>query len=336
VRRLAAIAFGALTACSATHPTVTWDGLDPASPADFGPADAIVDVPVRQRPWHFTIYEGIELQTPHYRIYTTLTSDPVLDTLPLFMERALARYTTSIARLPAPGSRLETFLFETRGQWEAKTRLLLPEQASIFLALGRGGVTTRGTSLLYFIGRADTLAIAAHEGWHQYSQRTFRSPLPMWMEEGIATWMEGYVTYPDGVPKFRPWANRQRYHTLREAADAGRLIPLDELLRRTPQSFLEGGESHLLVYYAQVWALTHFLIEGEQQRYRKALQLALMDAAQGRLKHAGRGDDRGAEILSAYIDDDLADFERRYQTFVMAISQVGGASRIVQGRSPLE
>ena len=52
-----------------------------------------------------------------------------------------------------------------------KTREILPQQASSFRNLGRGGFTTRGIAVLFYIDywrsreHHDTLAIAAHEGW---------------------------------------------------------------------------------------------------------------------------------------------------------------------------
>src|SRR5690606_28941593 len=142
-------------------------------------------------------------------------------------------------------------------------------------------------SVLYYIDRYsfpyDTLAIAAHEGWHQYTQQTFKHQLPVWLEEGIATYMEGFRRNDDGVLVFTPAANRERQETLRRAVRRGHLIPLNDLLTRTPQSFLGSSKETLLVYYAQVWALTNFLAEGENGRYRAALAEVLTDAAEGRL-----------------------------------------------------
>ena len=305
--------------------------------------DPLTSVRVQRRPWQFGGDAGEVITTPHYRVYTTLTRRWVLERLPLFLERALEQYTTALAPLPQPGSRLETYLFETRSQWEAKTRQMLPKQAPTFLILGRGGFTTRGTSVLYYIGRSDTLSIASHEGWHQFSQATLRSQLPLWMEEGIATYMEGFTSHPDGVPKFRPWANLERYHTLRDAVRADQLIALAELLHRTPQSFLHESKSQLLIYYAQVWALTHFLVEGNGGRHRDALEEVLIDAARGRLavqtlgRLGGPGGVRlGTAVVTAYVDPDINAFERRYVQFVQSIVRTGGRSRIVQGRSPLQ
>ncbi len=317
-----------------------------AAPGSLGTVvsagDRITSVPYREQPWTFGDYEGVILTTPNYRVYTTLTQHTVLDRLPLFMERGLAHYTSALGTLPDPPKRLETYLFQTRNQWEAKTRQMLPQQAGTFLTLGRGGFTTRATSVLYYIGRTDTLAIAAHEGWHQYAQQTFRRQLPLWLEEGIATYMEGFLSHPDGLPKFRSWANLERFHTLRDAVRVNRLIPMDVLVDRSPQSFLEVGKSKLLIYYAQVWALVHFLVEGEGGRYDQALQRVLLDAAAGRLKTsdgAGRGRRRasrlGPQVIEAYFDPDVRAFEQRYLQFVRAVVRTGGRDRIVQGRSPL-
>ncbi len=319
-------------------------GVSAASLSDAGvhlTPETLTSVSATQRPWQFGGTAGTVITTPHYRVYTTLTRQSILDRLPLFLERALAHYTTALAPLPEPGARLDTYLFESRGQWEAKTRQMLPRQAPTFLTLGRGGFTTRGTSVLYYIGRKDTLSIAAHEGWHQFSQETFRSQLPMWMEEGIATYMEGYISHPDGLPKFRPWKNLERFHTLRDAVRAGRLISLDDLLSRTPQSFLKESKNELLIYYAQVWALTHFLAEGQRGRHRAALREVLVDAVRGRLavnalgRRGGPGGVRlGSAVLTAYFDTDLERFEQAYLQFVRSVVRTGGRDRVVQGRSP--
>ena len=319
-------------------------GVSAASLSD-GPGrltpDTLTSVPVTKRSWHFGGAAGKVITTPHYRVYTTLTRQSILDRLPLFLERAMAHYTTALAPLPYPRTRLDTYLFESRGQWEAKTRQMLPRQASTFLTLGRGGFTTRGTSVLYYIGRKDTLAIAAHEGWHQFSQEIFRSQLPLWMEEGIATYMEGYTSHPDGLPRFRPWMNLERFHTLRDAVRAGRLIPLEDLLSRTPQSFLKDSKNELLIYYAQVWVLTHFLAEGQHGRYRESLREVLIDALRGRLavrslgRRGGPGSVRlGSAVMTAYFDSDLTQFEQAYLQFVQRVVRTGGRDRVVQGRSP--
>lgn len=284
-------------------------------------------------PWIFAAYEGKQITTPNYEIYTTLRYDSVLDQLPLFYESALLQYTTALGDLPIPKQRFESYLFQDRRQWQDKTRQMLPDQADLFLRLGRGGFTTRGIAILYYIdyGRRprDTFAITAHEGWHQYTQRTFRNYLPIWLEEGIATYMEGVRIGADGVPTFEPERNWERSRTLREAIRRDRLIPLDDLLRRSPQSFLESGKDQLLVYYAQVWGVIHFLNDGQGGKYRAGLRELLQDAAHGRMsarlaEAAGsEGGSRsrnfgrtGSTSVQVYFKTNMIEFEREYREYI--------------------
>lgn len=292
-------------------------------------------------PWRFAAYPGQLLKTPNFHIYTTVEIEDFVEQLPLFYELALAHYTTVLGELPQPDNILETYLFHDRRQWQAKTKQMLPNQSNIFSMLGRGGFTTRGIAVLYYIDwrnsrtSRDTFAIAAHEGWHQYTQQTFKHHLPVWLEEGLATYMESFSLAHDGTPQFRPWTNRERRMALARAARDEALIPLKELLQRSPQSFLETGRDRLLSYYAQVWALTRFLVEYDEGRYRKGLEEVLQDAAHGRLtgrlmgsEAIGSGRRRGVAMTSRvgpwiileYMNRDLDEFEAQYLEFVQSLT----------------
>jgi hypothetical protein len=320
---------------SSSEPMLTTRGGGPAVvvTAPLEPAPLPRTVETTREPWKFAAYPGYVITTPNYRIYTTIASERILRRLPLFLECAMTRYTTVLADLPTPEQPLQTYIFRDRRQWSAKTRQMLPEQAGAFENLGRGGFSTRGTSVLYYIDWAgrdkDTFAIAAHEGWHQYTQQTFRHPLPVWLEEGIATYMEGYrfrLSYE--VPEFSPSRNWERARALGEAIRRDALIPLPELLNKTPQAFLSEGKSRLLTYYAQVWALTRFLAERDE--YRDALAQVLTDAARGSLVQKvarapaviARGvgnraitSRAGPWLILAYFTDDIDQFERDYLVF---------------------
>jgi hypothetical protein len=304
-----------------------------------GPATTPIAASASSRqPWQFGDVQGMLITSPNYRIYTTIEYDRILDRLPVFYERALQQYTSALANLPMPDEHLETYLFQTRSQWQTKTEQMLPDQAKMFSNLGRGGFTTHGTSVLYYIDRMgytrDTFAIAAHEGWHQYTQQTFKHQLPIWLEEGVATYMEGYRTNSDGEPEFMPKANFERRETLKDAARSHKLITLDDLLTRTPQSFLNQGKEPLLVYYAQVWALTRFLSEGENGKYKSALADVLTDAAEGKLvgrmmtspvtansRHRGAASNHvGPAVAQEYFNRDLAELQQQYLSFVDQIT----------------
>jgi len=285
-------------------------------------------------PWSFASYEGRLITTDNYHIYTTIDHERTLAQLPLLYESALEQYLTAFGPLPDPQSRFKSYLFQDRRQWQAKTRQILPNQSDLFMRLGRGGFTTRGVAILYYIDYGnrprDTFAIAAHEGWHQYTQRTFRHHLPIWLEEGIATYMEGCKIGVDGQPYFSR-RNSERWRMLRETVRRDQMIPLTELLRRTPQSFLEDSKNNLLVYYAQVWALVHFLHDGNDGAYFDGLHELLQDASKGRLiqrladvsdQHWSRRSQRiastriGLEAVYAYFTEDMTAFEQQYIDYV--------------------
>jgi len=301
----------------------------------------------KTEPWQFAAAQGSLITTRNYRVFTTVTQGGFLDRLPGFYENMLELYTSTLADLPRPDNQLTTYLFQSRRQWMAKTQEILPEQADMFSNLGRGGFTTRGTSVLYYIDRwgpsaRDTFAIAAHEGWHQYTQETFRHQLPIWLEEGIATYMEGYRVTRQGDFQWQPWANFERWETLDEAVDRDELIDLPELLTRTPQSFLNDSKDSLLVYYSQVWALTRFLAEGENGRYRESLEQLLLDTASGKLigrmmassttRNGGRRgvtaiNRVGPAVVREYFNSDLVEFEAQYLKFVNEVASVRPTSR---------
>jgi hypothetical protein len=295
-------------------------------------------------------HDGLQLTTPNYVIYTTKTTDSFIERLPLFYEAALANYTSALADLPYPKDRLQTYLFRDREQWMEKTREILPGQANTFRNLGRGGFTTRGTAVLFYIDywrsqkHHDTLAIAAHEGWHQYTQGTFKDSLPVWLEEGVATYMEGFRARR-GLTIFSPSENFERRSALRDAARKAKddpanapLISLELIVTRTPQAFLSAGKSDLLTYYAQVWALVRFLAEGEDGRYRDGLERVLLDAANGRLMSrlqsaahkrgmAWRGPFStaivGRLVVTEYFNGDFTAFERQYLAFIDELTAYG-------------
>lgn len=294
---------------------------------------------------------GETLITAHYRVNVTLREGSLKRMFPIFAEAALEHYTTALGRLPDPPHALETMLFGSRTQWEDFTKERLGDDAGTYLALGRGGYTIDALSVLYDLGRWDTLALAAHEGWHQYTQATFKHSLPVWLEEGLATYMEGHRWgRNEDRPTFAPWRNFERFGELREAARADELIPLDELIEGAPQRFLRrDGRSKLLTYYAQVWALTHFIAEGEGGRYRAALETLLQDAAAGRLAgkvatspHLPPGRPRsmasrlGKAVVLAYLNPDFAEFKQNYDRFVAALVDRGMGDYIGRGESPVK
>jgi hypothetical protein len=338
--------FTLLLSCSSPRPTT--------SPALLNPAPTVLS----SEHWSFEGADGLLLRTTHYRLFTTEPDPHLRLAMPELLERALSHYTTALTPtpLPIPDLKLDTFLLATRPQWESLTRQVMGDSAAPYLRIQRGGFASGGRALLFSIGHRDTLAIAAHEGWHQYTQRTFKHELPLWLEEGIATYMEGFI--PDPVhpefPLFRPWANPERFEQLATSHRAGRLMPLTQLLETSPASLLASDTDLALTYYAQAWALVHFLSDGpvapptssggSDEPGATGLSRLLHDAAAGRLRAAidrrhGAGashllarERRGTEVFTTYFGDlDRAD--RAFGAFMRMVVD-GSKDRIVAGFRP--
>lgn len=347
-------------------------GAEPAarSPSDSSLGVIDPDRPVPEsfnvvssiEPWSFMGEPGQIIRTPSYRIFTTEQSPAIVRRLPRFLESCLDHYRTALADggsepLPLPSLKLDTFVMASRPQWERLTKQFMGEQAGLYLRIPRGGYASGGRAVLFDVGTGDTLTIAAHEGWHQYTQRAFKQSMPVWLEEGIATYMEGHGWTGElgDTVVFRPWANVERFDQLRKAHSEGRLMPLGDLLNSTPADLLGGGHAHggvasdaALIFYAQVWALTHFLHEGENGRYRDDLYRLVRDAAEGNLYTNvidARGEAaavnaartrKGSAVFETYFDASLAEAASQYKDFMDQIAAPGSRGPIVAGESPIK
>lgn len=295
--------------------------------------------------WTFGDVKGNIVRTEHYRIYTTEKNPVIKSRMLTFVEYALAHYRTALGPLPAPPQRLDTYLMDNRPQWERLTQRLMADQAAELTRIQRGGYAFNGIGVYYDLGLFDTLAIAAHEGWHQYTQRTFKDPLPSWLEEGVAVYMEGH-RWAGGVPTFIPWANLERFDQLRKAASRDAIMPLKKVITSKPQDFIGDGDSSLLDFYAHVWALTHFINSGEGGKYREKFRDLLDDCVRGgqRRTIASKLSERaainalatrsGPAVFQAYFNDDLDEAGREFQSFVTRLIAPGTRDQIVQGKEP--
>ncbi|MFM7051030.1 MAG: DUF1570 domain-containing protein [Planctomycetota bacterium] len=339
---LIALAAG-LGSCSTVEPPPQ------ASPAAVGAEARRLDPLIE--PWSFGTKRGECIDVGTHRLHSTLVDPVIRERMQVFLPTALDHYRSALIPLPAPDGPIDVYIFGERSDWMAYTRERLPHEAAMYERIGRGGYTIEGDAVLFDIGRWDTFTIAAHEGWHAYTQRVFRHPLPVWLEEGIACFMEGVRGGVNGAPPtFIPWRNVERFSELRETMSRERFVPLEELVQGTPQDFLRDSRRTLLGYYAQTWALVHFLNEGEGGRYRKGLERLLDDAVAGRISstiwessRAGTRNDRrmaigrqvGPAVLREYFAEDLTRLSAEYRAFVEKVVARGNGEKIWRGLSPL-
>ncbi|MEM7755684.1 MAG: hypothetical protein AAF297_08625 [Planctomycetota bacterium] len=310
------------------------------------------DFVISQSEWTFHSRPGTLVETPSFKLYTTLTPGLLLDRFPRFIELALIHYSTVLTELPMPTEPLETFILANRQQWTELTQRVAGPAAQTFLRIQRGGFAYNTRAVYWDIGPHNTLQIAAHEGWHQYTQSVFKVPLPVWLEEGLATYTAGFTWDPrsaanNPTPLFRPWSNPERFDALRTLAAQDRLVPLADLLSSRPQDLIRTSSDDTLAYYAQVWALAHFLAEGASGRYRPELQRLLREHASGaalqtlldtlgpRPARQTLATRRGPGVFETYFNPDLAAADAEYRAFVQRVTRPGARQLMVQGKSPL-
>ena len=100
-----------------------------------------------------------------------------------------------------------------------------------------------------------------------------------------------------------------------------------------------------LTFYAQVWALMHFLREGEGGMYSPMLRQLLQDAASGRVQRVlslRLGDEAvrvrmrvGDGVFRAYFGDDLDELNASYLAFVGTLVRPGARDVLSRGASPM-
>lgn len=213
-------------------------------------------------PWKDSHFDGLIIQTEHYKLYTTLLEPLMLRQMPAFLESAYNAYQSQLPEPISSGRPLEVYLFDTRGQWEAFTRSFAGNDARVYLQIQRGAYTLNGIIVAYNIGRKQTFSVIGHEGWHQFNQRLFVYRLPSWLDEGIATLFET-CNYTQGRFVFEPSRNLMRLGSLKETLLAKQVIPLRQLITLNPGQVLNGhgNDDAVVAFYAQNYALVRFLRE---------------------------------------------------------------------------
>ncbi|MGD8454024.1 MAG: hypothetical protein PVJ57_19595 [Phycisphaerae bacterium] len=276
--------------------------------------------------WEFGGAPGQKLTTPHYDVYTTVTDPVLVKAFPELLERAFAFYQELVPLDREPEQRMQVYLFATREQWAYFTRRLTGPRAEVFLRIRNGGYSEGGISVIQYVAHQVTFPLLAHEGLHQYLHHCVRTDVPAWLNEGLAVTCEGQRWTGDGLDAFDRWYNPARKNQLAEALLRKRLFPLQELLATHAGKVVHETSSRVATYYAQVWALTLFLTEGEDGKYaerfdqlRHALSSPELDqrlATEQVFVEGGRRLSRGEALFRSYISDDVAAVEREYLAFM--------------------
>lgn len=189
---------------------------------------------------------------------------------------------------------------------ERPARRLLGQLTQIRTALGGlGWETDLGRPYVALLTKDP--AAAAHEYVHRVEERNFR-PLPLWLHEGLA---EFHSQLP---PAIAP--------RLKGAA----LLPLDALRAVDFSSSLYNEAARSSLFYAQSWALVHYLFTTEPARFSRYLQILRDGAVEGEAWNQVFGDGKALEAaLAAYVQKG----QFAVPPFLARVTEASGAARVL-------
>jgi tetratricopeptide (TPR) repeat protein len=169
------------------------------------------------------------------------------------MRDALAHFTRLAVRSPLP---TKVYVF-------ANDRSFMPYCEAL---RGRCDHTTGlylGTHDANYVmirGGSEIDRVVYHELVHYFVRNTVSRSLPTWFNEGLAEYYSTFVAHGDSVDVGRPIED----HVL--ALRSEPLIPLSELFDVTTSSKMYNEGLRQGMYYAESWALVHYLMIGNAQR----------------------------------------------------------------------
>src|SRR5207247_1086742 len=151
-----------------------------------------------------------------------IADEDFTDTLAQTLEGAYGHYHMLTPSVPETREPMKCYVFARRQEWASFTSEKTGADAAVYLQITRGGYTIRDWFVAYYIGQAATCSVTAHEGWHQYVSRHFKSRLPPFLEEGTATLFED-VQFVNKLPRWDLSINPTRAHNLRKTIERRKL-----------------------------------------------------------------------------------------------------------------
>jgi len=262
--------------------------------------------------------------TPSYLIKTTIEDPAMVANLAQVMEGALSQYRKLAPGVPLSDKPMQCFVFANRNQWAQFTESQTGDDAKVYLRINRGGYAVGDWFVSYYIGERETYSVAAHEGFHQYIGRHFKRRPPPFLEEGLSTLFE-YIDWDDGLPRWRWEVNPNRFNGLERSVEQNLTMPLTELCSMHAGQVVSKQLWKVETFYAQAWAFARFLAEGQNGKYRPALEAMLADLAANRVPIAGFNqldppglwNPRSARpLLEHYLGKPLEAVDKEYQAYM--------------------
>lgn len=206
----------------------------------------------------------IEIRSPNFRVLTN-GSEHDARRIALEFEQMRAVFAVAFPKMRlTTGAQLLIFAMQTEGDVKALAPAVWKNHEGPLPA----GIFQTGREKQFAIVRLDQDKLGAynvvyHEYVHTLLHSNFRW-LPTWLDEGLADFygtakFEGKKSYV-GMPS-------TRVYQLQNQA----IIPLETLLVVNPWTYFRGDENQISIFYAESWALVHYLIFGPNMELGKKL-----------------------------------------------------------------
>lgn len=149
-------------------------------------------------------------------------------------------------------------LLEHEGELNSGLRIVILDSKQIY----NQGFNTKGlighyspVSRIIYTHKASGAGTLYHELGHHYIHGVFGEEVPVWFNEGLASYFERRVGGAFGCPNWR-------LVILRKAIKKGKVLPLESILdgKRQEDRFFLAQVRHLFVYLDQLGVLQEFLL----------------------------------------------------------------------------
>ncbi|MDB5172130.1 MAG: hypothetical protein JWN51_903 [Phycisphaerales bacterium] len=206
-------------------------------------------------------------ETKYYIIHSDLPPDDVKEASLRMTKMAEEYHERTKGFSGAVRERLPFYLFSNRRDYYAAGGL--PGSAGVFEFNDQ---ESRLMAIAVDNENGGTWHVVQHEGFHQFAHAVIAGDLPPWLNEGIAEYFGEALFTGDGFVSgvIRP----RRLAAIQQGINAGRFkhIPDMAAMSHAQWSFELSGDN-----YDQAWSMVHFLIHGENGKYRDSFSAVFVD-----------------------------------------------------------
>ncbi|MFA5863235.1 MAG: hypothetical protein WC975_00955 [Phycisphaerae bacterium] len=274
--------------------------------------------------WPLKNHQGTILETPHYRIYTTIKDKDLHAAAVNLAEGQYERFCQAL--MIRPKEKMTVYIFSDVQQWTAFTESKFGRRAQDYLRIRNGGYTAKNFAAFYYIGRYSTLTILAHELFHLYvNLASCPEPVPAWLNEGMACYFEAHE-WNGFSPIFTPKKNLFRRENLSEAVGKNKLFSLKDILATHAGEISKLPQPRVLTYYAQLWAILEFLNDPNSGQYHVNFQNLSGELGTRKMAMRAKGylttvreDEKvsfGEAVFRQYITNDLKQFDTDFNNYL--------------------